>query len=509
MADVAQYRFLPWTRRGLGAVQRNLDTGAALPIRPVVNVGVTITGAGAKDLDLALYGPGDVLGIDPRLIVRTDPRPGSTDVEPNYFAGIEFDPPDLPWMFTPASAGTNQRLRPWLVLVCVDTSAVAAPHLASGPDRGPLPVIEVPADAVARELPDLSESWAWAHTQVAVESGAGRVTSDQLHAEPTLNVSRIVCPRRLEAGKRYAACLVPAFDVGVERGRTGGQPTVVTAGPAWDVTNPRRLTLPVYYHWEFATGPAGDFEELARRLVPFECPATVGVAPMHVGHAGPELPELAAGSDGAVLEMDGALRSISRASGRIQEVAAPLVKGLRAAVNAPDDHATGGADDETPVLGPPLYGGWHAGARRVPDGTSGWLAELNLDPRTRAAAALGSDVVKAHQEEFVQEAWDQVGDVLAANALLNRGRLSAELLRRVRDRHVAPLPPHRLVQFAAPLAGRVLLDGVTVRSVAAGTSLPDAATDPALRRLTGGRNVLLRRAALRADATMTPDRAAV
>ena len=54
MADVAQYRFLPWTRRGLGAVQRNLDTGAALPIRPVVNVGVTITGAGAKDLDLAL-----------------------------------------------------------------------------------------------------------------------------------------------------------------------------------------------------------------------------------------------------------------------------------------------------------------------------------------------------------------------------------------------------------------------------------------------------------------------
>src|SRR5690606_8416135 len=113
-------------------------------------------------------------------------------------------------------------------------------------------------------------------------------------------------------------------------------------------------------------GPAGDFEELARRLVPFECPPTVGVTPMHVGHAGPELPEIAAGSAGAQLAMEGALRSITRTSGRIGEVAGELVEGLRRAVDAADDHQNGTSDDQTPVLGPPLYGGWHAGRRRVP-----------------------------------------------------------------------------------------------------------------------------------------------
>ena len=100
-----------------------------------------------------------MLGVDPQLIVRTDPRPNSSDVEPNYLPAIEFDPPDLPWLFTPASAGGNERLRPWLVLVCVDRSIVDPPQMtSSGGRRGPLPVIELTSAAVASELPDLRES---------------------------------------------------------------------------------------------------------------------------------------------------------------------------------------------------------------------------------------------------------------------------------------------------------------------------------------------------------------
>jgi hypothetical protein len=30
-----------------------------------------------------LYGPGDVIGIDPQQVVRTDPRPQTSDFEPN------------------------------------------------------------------------------------------------------------------------------------------------------------------------------------------------------------------------------------------------------------------------------------------------------------------------------------------------------------------------------------------------------------------------------------------
>lgn len=502
MAEVAEYRFLPWTRRGL-VTQAGPQDGpeAALPERATVRAGLTVTGVGATpEVDLSLYGPGDVLGVDPRLIVRTDPRPGSIGVEPNYLPAVEFDPPDLPWMFTPAQPGTNERLRPWLVLACVDRAVVDPPHLrSSGGRRGPLPVIELPASAVATELPDLRESWAWAHTQMATADDAGPVTPDSLAAAPTLNVSRLLCPRRLQPGQQYVACVVPAFGAGVYRGLTGTQPTptgAATLAPAWHITAPVDLVLPVYFHWEFSTGPAGDFEELARKLQPFACPPTVGYASMHVGHGGPQLPEIAAGEPGASLDMDGALRAPAHNQGALDEVGPALRQGLRRALDAPAEYADGSATAQTPVLGPPLYGGWHAQRHRVPQAeVGGWFTEANLDPRGRAAAGVATEVARRNQEHLMHAAWQQVGQVRAANALLTWGRLALEAGRRLHERHLRPLPAHRLVPLAAPMRTRVLLDGSTVRERVRGTSLPDAAADPALRRLTGGRHRLIRRAA--------------
>ena len=88
-----------------------------------------------------------------------------------------------------------------------------------------------------------------------------------------MNVSRLLAPRRLEPDKRYAACLVPAFDAGVVRGpgrrARRGRGVAARPGPTPAATD---VTLPVYFHWEFTTGVAGDFEELARRLKPFPVP---------------------------------------------------------------------------------------------------------------------------------------------------------------------------------------------------------------------------------------------
>lgn len=515
MTEVAQYRFLPWTRRGLAAEVAGQDApDLALPQRAAVSVGVTITGAGPAGVDLTLYGPGDVLGIDPRLIVRTDPRPGSTDVEPNYLPAVELDPPDLPWMFTPAGAGVDDRLRPWLVLVCVDRAVVDPPHLASADGaRPPLPVIELTAPAVASELPDLRESWAWAHGQVTTGNAAGPVTPSALAEAPVLNVSRLVCPRRLRPGRQYVACLVPAFDAGVRRGLTGTQPPPSDDGPAllapaWDVDAPADLILPVYFHWEFATGPAGDFEELARRLEPVRCPDTVGYAVLHVGHGGPDLPAIQDGQPGARVDMDGALRAPSGSPGRLDEVAPVLREGLRRAVNASADNADASATDETPVLGPPLYGEWHTGRHRVAPPDTGWFGELNLDPRSRVAAGLATEVVRRYQEELLHSAWEQVGKVRDANTQLSWGRLAVEVGRRWHERHLQPLPAPRLAQLAAPMAARVVLGDRTVRAAAARTSLPDAAVDPAMRRLTSGRHRLVRRAVLRAGGTLTAGDAA-
>ena len=480
-----RYRFLPWARRGLvDRVAIADEPGAAIPARAQVSVGLTVSGTPTQSQSLDVYGPGDVLGVDPRLIVRLDPRANSTDVEPNYFPLIEFDPPDFPWMFTPARSAASQRLRPWCVLVVIDTTVVAVPRMQVG---RPLPTITIPAAAIATELPDLSESWAWAHAQVLGAANAANIDAS-LESQPELNVSRIVAPRRLAPNKAYAACLVPAFSVGVARG-LGDEPAVdAMLAPAWLLTATSDVTLPVYFHWEFSTGPAGDFEMLARRLAPFKADERMGVERMFVGGAGPELPLLPPTNQAAFLDMEGALRSPARSATTLDDVPSPMRNALQTVLDAAAATASGGTPT---VLGPPLYGAFHARQHTVP-AVDGWMRALNLDPRTRAAAGLGAEIVRLNQEEFMQWCWEQVGAILEANRLLARARLSMEALTRLHVKHLSRLPADLLLGFTAPLSSRTKLGTKTVLRAIADSSMPDAIGDPALRRLVSAQRPVLR-----------------
>ena len=142
------YRFLPWTQRGLTRAVQTVDA-PGIDARPAIHLGLTLAadrdGAAAPPVtgavDLRLFGPADVMGIDTRLILRSDPKPFTTSFEPNYLALIDFDPPDFAWMFTPAKADANQRLRPWLVLLVFDRAKVALPRMRAG---APLPSVMVP-----------------------------------------------------------------------------------------------------------------------------------------------------------------------------------------------------------------------------------------------------------------------------------------------------------------------------------------------------------------------------
>ena len=280
---MSRYRYLPWVREGAAHALRQprhararartarQQAAVRLPVSLLVNDATRV------DVPLRLYGPGDVIGIDPRAVLRTDPLRHTADFEPNYLACIEFDIPDFPWLFTPAAAGANGRLRPWLVLVVVRRSE---DMLTRPTGDAPLPRIEVPVG----ELPDLAESWAWAHAQV-VELDASQSVEQILGAEPDRNLSRLVCPRRLEPETHYLACVVPAF----EAGRKAGLGEEVKAAdedrlsPAWTTAQPT-VRLPVYYHWEFATGTGGDFETLARRLKP-RAAGDVGRRRLRVGRS--------------------------------------------------------------------------------------------------------------------------------------------------------------------------------------------------------------------------------
>src|SRR5918912_2838832 len=116
----ANYVFLPWVREGAAADIQAPDTlGQAQLGAVTVSVKLRINDADDITRQVRLYGPGDVTGIDPQQVVRTEPRHLAMDFEPNYFPAIEFDRPDFPWLFTPAKAAAAGKLRPWLCLIVV------------------------------------------------------------------------------------------------------------------------------------------------------------------------------------------------------------------------------------------------------------------------------------------------------------------------------------------------------------------------------------------------------
>jgi len=136
------YVFLPWVRQGAAAGIKTPDSLGA-DQAGVVSVPVTLR---VNDTDevtrqVRLYGPGDVTGIDPQQVVRTNPSHLARDFEPNYFPAVDFDRPDFPWLFTPAASGAGERLpdtasaflHPSLRAAGVHTAPdVALPRLLAG-----------------------------------------------------------------------------------------------------------------------------------------------------------------------------------------------------------------------------------------------------------------------------------------------------------------------------------------------------------------------------------------
>ena len=158
--------FLPWVRQGAAAAIQRRGHARARASRPRVSLPVqaAINDARRSTMTVRSARSGDVTGIDPHQVVRIEPKPRHRDFEPNYLAAIEFDRPDFPWLFTPAKAGRDGKLRPWLCLVVVRKQAGVA---LRADRRAPLPMLEIGAPAKpGDELPDLAESWAWAHAQM-------------------------------------------------------------------------------------------------------------------------------------------------------------------------------------------------------------------------------------------------------------------------------------------------------------------------------------------------------
>jgi hypothetical protein len=156
-------------------------------------VHVELGATGEVKKEVAPYGPGDVKALDARAVVRTVPYHGVHDFEPNLFPCIELAQPELPWLLSP-SPDSHGRVSPWLVLVVVEDRPGVT--ISFGAGNAQILTIEAPA-VPGDELPDLAQSWAWAHAQAtgteARRSICTRSAAEMTRREPFDRAASLEC----------------------------------------------------------------------------------------------------------------------------------------------------------------------------------------------------------------------------------------------------------------------------------------------------------------------------
>ena len=483
----ASWSFLPWLRTGMASEITRPDgtmTGApraAVPVTLAIDAGAERRPVTAN---LSLFGPGEVAGIDPRMVIRVAPKPGEADAEPSELPICEFNEPDFPWRYTPAGADATTRVRPWLVLAVLTADEIGEEAPADADGR--LPALTV---STADALPRLDQSWAWAHAQVEGFDPATEQLAQVVRGQPRRVRSRLLAARRLAPATRYTAVLVPAF----ERGRRAGlrEPLAEDVDgltPAW-APGDTGVRLPVYYRWSFQTGDEADFEQLARRITARRVSADIGQRDLDARTPDPALPSAST----AMLSMRGALLSPDAVPGSWDATErAAFVAALTALLNRPAEVLEAEGGDRS--VAPPLWGRWHAAADRLATGNPEWFAELNADPRLRSTAGLGAEVIRRNDEQLMAGAWDQVEGVIAANEALRRAQLARQAALRVHANHFERMGLDPLLAVTAPLLARFATATAVLQPTRAATTgtfaellraspVPGGALDGQLRRV--------------------------
>jgi hypothetical protein len=532
-ANLPQYTFAPWIRRGIGARITERDrlgdsvTGEVERARVQVALTVDYTpkaGAAVRpviDKEVHLVGPGEIIGLKADAILRREPAPSTNTFPANALAYVDFFEEDLPWRYTPARAAnplepeeSRHKLRPWMSLLVLSEDEYSLDEGAR-----PLPILSILAEHRNTALPREDETWAWAHVQLNEHLQDVADAGEAITARPESSLSRIVSPRRLERRTRYGAFLVPTFETGRRKGLGLPIEGIDAQAPAWRAGamphSPEMANqFPVYSWWRFATGDNGDFETLVRILVPGPAGPEFGRRRLDVSRPGYGLDGVAPASP---IELEGALRPPS-----FQRIAFPqspgpafataieelvdLTENLGRAGAAVSAHPYFDAADangypasvpDDPIITPPAYGAAHAGVRRLADARSdvdlAWLRELNTDPRNRAVASAGAEVVRVRQEELMARAWAQLDEVEAAQQKMREAELAATVSQRMFQKHVALAPDDRLLTLTSAMQPRLLIEDRTVNAQFVASRVPGASRSPAFKRASRPQRKLMRR----------------
>lgn len=488
---VAKYTFSSWLRKGIGArinETDNLGSGtSAVKERPTVPVDVQINTQNIHK-DFALLGPGDVIGINPAMVVRTEPRNWITNFEPNYLPFVEFYDEDFAWRYTPAKA-KGSKLRPWITLLVLKEDEFTRDNKTF-----PLPNITVTKPAA---LPLHTDTWAWAHAHVN-EGHDSNTAFEQflktLHDLDSPNadkiICRVMCPRRLEADTAYYAFVVPAFETGRKAGLGEDPKDVDAQKPAWDAAS-ATPKLPIYYEWYFRTGENEDFESLVKLLEPRVVDSRVGIRDMDGSKPGfsmvngtdigtPVPPE----ADPHIIGLEGALKAPSTTSRPSAiDVTRPFFTELQAIVNFPAELKKSTNTETDPVVSPPIYGENHALVHELDVTNKGWLHALNRDPRNRVPAGFGTNVIQKDQDNYMARAWRQVQKILEANRKILFASFSMHFSEMLSANFSAKLDAPKTLLFFSPLLKKIKGSPTTLQHQMQDSLIPTASVSPAMRRL--------------------------
>jgi len=115
-------------------------------------------------------------------------------------------------------------------------------------------------------------------------------------------------------------------------------------------------------------------------------------------------------------------------------------------------------EDEDPLISIPVYGRYFQKTNTIElprsngkwEGEQKWINETNLDRRYRIPAAFGTNIVQENQEEYMQECWEQAGEIREANENLRMSRTSNHVSANIKERHIDPLNDERFTLITHP-----------------------------------------------------------
>jgi hypothetical protein len=468
MANRINY-FLSYMRQGittLAAHDQVPGRRMTIPVKLTIAASDKTNNTDRKDLVekvVTLLGPGDVMGINKNVICRVAPVPNVQNFQPVLTPFIEFSEPDFLWRFSSRQTADKKNWVPWLSLIILksENGDVEGEYVkVQNSNKALPPQIQLKPNAI---LPDLKESWRWAHVhKLDIAGSSAAQIANSIKTTPEKTVCRLLSPRRLRPQTKYHAFLLPAFKIGAEAamGFTGGTEdrTLLT----WETPAVGAgKTLPYYYDWEFGTDTKGDFEDLVRKLKPTDL-ENMGTRLIDCSNPGYGMEE-----EKLELQMEAALKSLDtnlQSWGMDSTDGSDLLskkkqEELANLLNKREENINGNVKLR---VTPPVYGEWYASREGESikvdaQNRNHWLEELNLDFRHRAAAGLGVQFVKENQENLMLAAWEQLSKIKKVNQELNLGRFGREVSAFMYQR-LSKMKPSNVFKIALPVQNKIVYE---------------------------------------------------